>query len=183
MADKIKEAISHNYDPVNQYIDDQARLKRSASSWRYAKSISLVLIAIGILFLLLAWAYNIFKKPNPELVQKINQVDRKIEQTKSLDKTEEKLVDGQIVRYNSETYRFLNAENDGFSITTRVVYNTTKDLLEGNNPKEITCYIKKSGSTFEFDQSTSSQLQALNILGLTTDQVLRYKRFCKYDFR
>ena len=30
MANKIKEAISHNYDPVNQYIDDQARLKRSA---------------------------------------------------------------------------------------------------------------------------------------------------------
>ena len=40
MANKIKEAISHNYDPVNQYIDDQARLKRSASSWQSAKSIS-----------------------------------------------------------------------------------------------------------------------------------------------
>jgi hypothetical protein len=183
MAEKIKETINHNFDAVNKYIDDQARIKKSISSWQYAKSISLILLMVGILFLLLAWAYNIFKKPNPELVQKINQVDRKIEQTKSLDKTEEKLIDGQIVRYNSETYRFLYAESDGYSITTRVVYNTTKDLLEGNNPKEITCYIKKSGTTFEFDQSASSQMEILNILGLSTDQAIRYKRFCKYDFK
>jgi hypothetical protein len=93
------------------------------------------------------------------------------------------LIDGQIVRYNSETYRFLYAESDGYSITTRVVYNTTKDLLEGYNPKEITCYIKKSGTTFEFDQSASSQMEILKILGLSTDQAIRYKRFCKYDFK
>ena len=38
MADKTIETINHNYEPVNKYIDDQARLKRSISSWRYAKS-------------------------------------------------------------------------------------------------------------------------------------------------
>jgi hypothetical protein len=53
-----------------KYIDDQARIKKIISSWQYAKSISLILLMVGILFLLLAWAYNIFKKPNPELVQK-----------------------------------------------------------------------------------------------------------------
>ena len=64
MARKTIETISHNYDPVNKYIDDQARLKRSASSWRYAKSTALILVAVGILAVLLAWAYHIFKKPH-----------------------------------------------------------------------------------------------------------------------
>ena len=49
MADKTIESINHNYEPVNKYIDDQARLKRSVSSWRYAKSTALVLVAAGIL--------------------------------------------------------------------------------------------------------------------------------------
>ena len=64
MADKTIESINHNYEPVNKYIDDQARLKRSVSPWRYAKSTALVLVAAGILAVLLAWAYHIFKKPH-----------------------------------------------------------------------------------------------------------------------
>ena len=181
MVYKTKEAVSHNYDPVNQYIDDQARLKRSASAWRYAKSLSLILVAIGILFILLAWAYNIFKKPNPELVQKINEVDKKFEQSQQLDKPEEKLLDGEIIRYNSQTYRFLNAESGGYGIVTRIEYDTTKDLLEGNKPKEITCYIKLSGTTFEFDQPYNNQNESLRILGLDLNQAERYKRFCQYN--
>ena len=55
MTDKVTEAISHNYEPVNKYIDDQARLKRSASSWRYAKATALLMVAAGILAVLLAW--------------------------------------------------------------------------------------------------------------------------------
>ena len=181
MADKIKEAISHNYDPVNQYIDDQARLKRSASSWRYAKSISLVLIAIGILVLLLAWAYNIFKKPNPELVKKINEVDKKFEQSQSLDKSQEKLVDGKIIKYNLETLRFLVANNDGYSIMTRITYDTTKDLLEGNRPSKIQCYIEKNGVSYEFDLPQETQVENLPLLGLNIDQAKSYQRYCQYD--
>jgi len=181
MADKIKEAVSHNYDPVNQYIDDQARLKRSASSWRYAKSISLVLIAIGILFLLLAWAYNIFKKPNPELVKKINEVDKKFEQSQSLDKSQEKLVDGQIIKYNSETLRFLVANNNGYSIMTRITYDTTKDLLEGNRPSKIQCYIEKNGVSYEFNLPQETQVENLPLLGLNIDQAKSYQRYCQYD--
>ena len=47
MPDRNNEAVSHNYDSVNQYIDDQAKLKRSVSNWRNAKSISLILLTIG----------------------------------------------------------------------------------------------------------------------------------------
>lgn len=181
MANKIKEAISHNYDPVNQYIDDQARLKRSASSWQSAKSISLILISTGILILLLAWAYNIFKKPNPELVQKINEVDKKFEQSESLDKTQEKLINGEIIKYNSTTLRFLNARNNGYSIMTRITYATTKDLLEGNQPKKIDCYIEKNGVSFEYDLPEETQLENLPFMGLDIDQAKSYMRFCQYD--
>ena len=183
MVDKVKEAISHNYDPVNQYIDDQARLKRSASIWRYAKSISLILVAIGVLFILLAWAYNIFKKPNPQLVKKINEVDKKFEQSQSLDKPEEKLLDGEIIRYNSQTFRFLNAESEGYKIVTRIKYSTTKDLLEGNKPQEVTCYIEQKGTTFEFDQNYNEQNESLKILGLNLNRAERFKRFCQYNVK
>ena len=61
--DKIQYDV-HDYSPVNKYIEDQARLKRSASTWRYAKATALILVAIGILAVLLAWAYYLYKKPH-----------------------------------------------------------------------------------------------------------------------
>ena len=64
MADEKIQYDVHDYSPVNQYIDDQARLKRSASTWRYAKATALILVAAGILAVLLAWAYYLYKKPH-----------------------------------------------------------------------------------------------------------------------
>ena len=61
--DKIQYDV-HDYSPVNKYIEDQARLKRSASTWRYAKATALILVAVGILAVLLAWAYYLYKKPH-----------------------------------------------------------------------------------------------------------------------
>ena len=64
MSDEKIQYDVHDYDPVNKYIDDQARLKRSASTWRYAKALTLVMVGAGILAVLLAWAYYLYKKPN-----------------------------------------------------------------------------------------------------------------------
>ena len=179
MADKIKEAISHNYDPVNQYIDDQARLKRSTSIWRYAKSISLVLIAIGILVLLLAWAYNIFKKPNPELVKKIDLIDKKFNQSQMLDKKQEKLVKGEVIKYNSETLRFLRHEIKGVAmVTTRLRYATTKDLLEGNQPEKITCYLTTGDISYEYENPFNDSLK---LMGISYEQAIAYRQYCKYN--
>ena len=61
----------------------------------FAKVFALVLVSIGILAVLLAWAYNIYKKPNPELVKKINEVDKKFEQSQNIDKRQEKIIDGK----------------------------------------------------------------------------------------
>ena len=64
MPDEKIQYDVHNYEPVNKYIDDQARLKRSASTWRYAKAATLIMVGIGILAVLLAWAYYLYKKPH-----------------------------------------------------------------------------------------------------------------------
>ena len=61
----------HNYDPLNSAIEESIRAQRAKSSWMFAKVFALVLVSIGILALLLAWAYNIYKRPNPEIVRKI----------------------------------------------------------------------------------------------------------------
>ena len=64
MPDENIQYDVHNYEPVNKYIDDQARLKRSASTWRYAKAATLIMVGVGILAVLLAWAYYLYKKPH-----------------------------------------------------------------------------------------------------------------------
>ena len=95
MSDENIQYDVHDYEPVNKYIDDQARLKRSASTWRYAKAATLVMVGVGILAVLLAWAYYLYKKPHrlvslSEIEQRVllNE-DRLIENEKRLPSEEE----------------------------------------------------------------------------------------------
>ena len=83
MDNKIIETVDHDYTPVNKYIDDQSRLKRSTSSWRYAKSTALILVAAGILAVLLAWAYHIFKKPH-DIIYSENEIIKSQEEEKDI---------------------------------------------------------------------------------------------------
>ena len=73
MAYKTIETITHDYGPVNKYIDEKARLKRSRSVWGYTRSLALFLIALGIFLILAAYAYHIFKKPHPLQQEEIEQ--------------------------------------------------------------------------------------------------------------
>ena len=171
----------NNYDPLNNAIDESIRAQRAKSSWQYAKVFGLVLISIGILAVLLAWAYNIFKKPNPDLVRKINDIDKKFEQSKSLDEKEEQIIDGEVIKYNSETLRFLSAKSGKFSILTRFTYSTTKDLLEGNKPNKITCYMTDGSIDFEFETPKETQKENLELLGITYAQAKTYQKFCQYN--
>ena len=140
MARKTIETISYNYDPVNNYIDDQARLKRSASSWRYAKSTALILVAAGILAVLLAWAYHIYKKPHPILETNKTQNERVvndlIEKDKSIKNLKEKLesdsdnqdLKDKIKKLEEEKKQMeekLKQENEKIVDGKRVVYNET----------------------------------------------------------
>ena len=95
MSDENIQYDVHNYEPVNKYIDDQARLKRSASTWRYAKAATLIMVGVGILAVLLAWAYYLYKKPHrlvslSEIEQKVlSNEDRLIKKEKRLPLEEE----------------------------------------------------------------------------------------------
>ena len=60
MVHKIIETTRHDYDPVNKYIDEKARLRRTKSIWRNTRSAALGLIAFGIFLILAAYAYHIF---------------------------------------------------------------------------------------------------------------------------
>mgnify|MGYP001456401536 CR=1 FL=1 len=62
MSERITRGSENDYHPVNQYIDEQSKLRRARSFWINAKSWALILIAIGFLMVLLAWAYSLLHK-------------------------------------------------------------------------------------------------------------------------
>ena len=68
MSHKIIETTTHDYQPVNKYIDEKARLKRTKSVWGYTRSLALFLIALGIFLILATYAYHVFKKPMIDLM-------------------------------------------------------------------------------------------------------------------
>ena len=82
MAHRIYETTTHDFDPVNKYIDEKARLRRTKSTWRYTKALALFLIAFGLFLILAAYAYHIFKKPHDRLIteDRIVKSEEKIKQ-------------------------------------------------------------------------------------------------------
>ncbi len=62
MSEKISSTNENDYSPVNKYIDEQSKLRRAKSFWINARSWALILIAIGLLAVLLAWAYSLLHK-------------------------------------------------------------------------------------------------------------------------
>ena len=62
MSENISKANENDYTPVNKYIDEQSRLRRAKSFRMNAISWALLLIAIGLLAVLLAWAYSLLDR-------------------------------------------------------------------------------------------------------------------------
>ena len=95
MSHKIIETTSHDYQPVNKYIDEKARLKRTKSVWGYTRSLALFLVALGIFLILAAYAYHIFKKPHylNDEGNKLIQEDKKDLLNRELKLKEEKIKD------------------------------------------------------------------------------------------
>ena len=186
MNDKLITYYENNYDPLNRGIDESIRAQRSRTAWRYAKVISLILISIGLMCVLLAWAYSIFKKPNPQISDKLEKVEKIIYQEKEMEKKinqdNQKIVNSEKIVYNDSTTRFFNHNIDSFTIVTRWRYSTVKDLLEGKQPTAKSCYIEKNQFRFEFDWPTNSiQQKALQEIGLNASSVLKYRSYCNYN--
>jgi len=186
MNDKLITYYENNYDPLNRGIDESIRAQRSRTAWRYAKVISLVLISIGILAVLLAWAYSIYKKPNPEILDKLEKVEKIIYQEKEMEtkinQDSQKIVNSEKIVYNNSATRFFNHKIDSYNIVTRWQYSAVKDLLEGKKPENKSCYIEKNQITFEFDIPINSiQQKALQEIGLNNSTVLKYRSYCNYN--
>ena len=186
MSDKLITYYENNYDPLNRAIDESIKTQRSRTAWRYAKVISLVVISIGLMFVLLAWAYSIFKKPNPETLDKLEKVEKIIYQEKEMEKKinqdSQKIVNSERIVYNNSATRFFDHKIETYNIVTRWVYSTVKDLLEGKQPKNKTCYIEKNQITFEFDNPIDAvQQKALLEMGLNPSSVLKYRSYCNYN--
>tara|TARA_B100000900_G_C20527100_1_gene694663 strand:+ start:694 stop:1368 length:675 start_codon:yes stop_codon:yes gene_type:complete len=112
MSHKIIETTSHDYRPVNKYIDEKARLKRTKSIWGYTRSLALFLLALGIFLILAAYAYYIFKKPhylNPDN-NKLMQEDKKYLLNEELKMKEEKIKDLEKKLKESPDNRLLQDE-------------------------------------------------------------------------
>tara|TARA_B100001027_G_C16260151_1_gene328979 strand:- start:476 stop:1378 length:903 start_codon:yes stop_codon:yes gene_type:complete len=62
VSERITKGSENDYHPVNQYIDEQSKLRKARSFWINAKSWALILIAVGLLAVLLAWAYSLLDK-------------------------------------------------------------------------------------------------------------------------
>ena len=185
-----KETVGYtenNYDPINNAIEESIRTQRAKSSWQYAKVFALVLASIGILCILLAWAYSIYKKPNSKILDKLEKVEKIIYQEKEIEKKfnqdSQKIVNSKKIVYNKKTTRFFNHTEGSYNIITGYIYSTVKDLLEGKQPKEKYCYIEKGATSFSFDRPATLPLQqkALKEIGLTPRSVLKYKSYCNYN--
>ena len=168
MSDIIK-TINHDYTAINKYIDEKARQRRTKSVWNYTRSLVLFLIGLGFFLILISYAYHIFNKPN------------KIIETFNNKTNTEKVIDGEIIKYNSTTHQFeTHTTGEGFSIITRREYETTKDLLEKTENYIESCYIEKNYNTIEFNIPLNIQVSNIKLIGLNQSEAANLEKYCKY---
>ena len=173
-SDNIQYKI-HDYEPVNKYIDEKARLRRTKSVWGYTRALALFLVALGIFLILSAYAYHIFKKPHS--IKKIIDNDNK----KISENSSEKEIDGEIIKYNSTTHQFdTHTTDDNYNVTTRREYATTKDLLEKTKNYDESCYVVIDGIKFEFNTALSLQNENIKLMGLNESSAANLEKYCKY---
>ena len=167
MDNKTIETIDHNYEPVNKYIDEKARLRRTRSVWGYTRALALFLIALGIFLILAAYAYHLYKKPHNFFNNDSSSYSEEVE----------KKVSGKKVVYFSKVTRFDTSYMDGYSISTGYKWNTVDDLRYGKKHVDDWCYINKNGVSYYFDKS-DDQSEQLGLLGLTNSEVIEYNKYC-----
>jgi len=169
MSHKIIETTTHDYNPVNKYIDEKARLKRTKSVWGYTRSLALFLIALGIFLILAAYAYHVFKKPHDQF---------KDNQSNAYNEKIEKDIEGEKVAYDSKVTRFDTFNKDGYEISTGYRWETVDDLRYGKKHQNDWCYVRKDGITYFFDNS-DDQSKNLNLLNLTKGEAInKFKAYC-----
>ena len=125
MSHKIIETTSHDYQPVNKYIDERARLKRTKSVWGYSRSLALFLVALGIFLILAAYAYHIFKKPHDKFLTQ-NELVKSEEKIK--ENLNEEISEKEEKINNLEDQISTNPENQKLKQELEKIKNEKEDL-------------------------------------------------------
>ncbi len=144
MSHKIIETTRHDYDPVNKYIDEKARLRRTKSIWKNTRSAALGLIALGVFLILAAYAYHIYKKPHKltkykeDFISDNNDVDKYNNKIKNIEKKlEEKnknlSSNPSSEKDKKEIERLENELNKLKSQRDNVVYDETVSVFKSKN--------------------------------------------------
>ena len=110
MVHKIIETTRHDYDPVNKYIDEKVRLRRTKSIWKNTRSAALGLLALAFFNFSRICLY-IFKKPHPlakykdEIISNNDEVDKYNNKIDDMKKIEEKNKTYQTIQIQKKTKR------------------------------------------------------------------------------
>ncbi len=168
MSDEKITYSVHDYNPVNKYIDEKSRIRNTKSVWGYTKSLTLFLIALGLFFVLVAYAYQLYKKKNDPINSTIGNKDTEIS----------KIIDGEKVVYSGTANRFESVNLGKYSVVTGYKYSSVDDLRFGKPHTFDYCYLERSGTkvTYYFDQA--SQDIKLQIMGLNKQEAESYRRYC-----
>ena len=157
MDNKTIETIDHDYTPVNKYIDEKARLRRTRSVWGYSKSAVLLMIGVGLLALLLAWAYYLYKKPH-RLVSLDNIQEQVLQNEERLIDAEKKLpTDDEVNVLTGEKLleEKINKKNQEILALKSQMENNKK--LQDNEVKDLKAQIENN----QGDEELKAQLKAL----------------------
>ena len=155
MADNITEVTTHDYEPLNQYIDERARIRRTRSFWGYSKSAVLLMVGVGLLAVLLAWAYYLYKKPH-RLVsldniqeQVLKNEERLIDAEKKLPTDEEiniltgeKLLQKRINKKNQEILDLKKQMENNKKLQDKEVQDLRKQIEDNQGDEELKAQLK-----------------------------------------
>jgi hypothetical protein len=175
----------NDFDPVNRYIDEQSAIRRSKSFWANAKSISLILIALGVLAILIAYAFYIYNKKD-YLVKveqaksvayergisgsrnQISQLQTKVQNLESESKSKQLLIDGMESKNQSLNSDYQDLQKD-FNKSRDEVASLRTSMLEN---KEVKFYQKELEKIKEQATKDKTSLQTNLILFLDKPHTL-----------
>ena len=168
MSDEKITYSVHNYDPVNKYIDEKSRIKNAKSVWAYTKSLTLFLLTLGIFLVLLAYAYQLYKKKYDPFSDSLIKDEKEIS----------KVIEGEKVVYDGSANVFETVTVGQYNIVTGYKYSSVENLRYGKSHTYDYCYIEKPpSSTFYYFNNGNSA--AAKILGLTSSDIDNFKKYCK----
>lgn len=172
MSEEKIQFNENDFDPVNRYIDEQSAIRRSKSFWANAKSISLILVALGILAILIAYAFYIYNKK--DYLVKLDQVKSEayergisgsknqviqlqtnVENLESESKSKQLLIDSLKNKNQSLESDYQNLQKD-FNKSRDEVANLRTSMLEN---KEVKFYQKELDQIKQQAQKDNTSVQ------------------------